>query len=172
MVRLIHVLLHSFVSRFSHCDVDRDPRQFNRETICLLLYEAFLQISYLMFTGLHLLRRTKILIYTDLCQKPAFCLIALFVNLYVLSEVANILFPDFHFFFQLFRVPNLVMELYLNYDCDIYSTNVFEELCKLLSKVKLVKQRTKIYLFSPPVLLHCDLTTYSCMACTLSNIVR
>ena len=36
---------------------------------------------------------------------------------------------------QLFRVPNLVMELYLNYDCDIYSTNVFEELCKLLSKV-------------------------------------
>lgn len=35
---------------------------------------------------------------------------------------------------QLFRVPNLVMELYLNYDCDIYSTNVFEELCKLLSK--------------------------------------
>ena len=37
--------------------------------------------------------------------------------------------------FQLFRVPNLVMELYLNYDCDIYSTNVFEELCKLLSKV-------------------------------------
>ncbi|XP_027051374.1 Golgi-specific brefeldin A-resistance guanine nucleotide exchange factor 1-like [Pocillopora damicornis] len=35
---------------------------------------------------------------------------------------------------QLFRVPNLVMELYLNYDCDVYSTNVFEELCKLLSK--------------------------------------
>ena len=27
------------------------------------------------------------------------------------------------------------MELYLNYDCDVYSTNVFEELCKLLSKV-------------------------------------
>ncbi|XP_020603212.1 Golgi-specific brefeldin A-resistance guanine nucleotide exchange factor 1-like [Orbicella faveolata] len=26
------------------------------------------------------------------------------------------------------------MELYLNYDCDVYSTNVFEELCKLLSK--------------------------------------
>lgn len=39
------------------------------------------------------------------------------------------------FSLQLFRVPNLVMELYLNYDCDIYSTNVFEELCKLLSKV-------------------------------------
>lgn len=40
------------------------------------------------------------------------------------------------FWFQLFRVPNLVMELYLNYDCDVYSTNVFEELCKLLSKVR------------------------------------
>ncbi|EDO31538.1 predicted protein, partial [Nematostella vectensis] len=35
---------------------------------------------------------------------------------------------------QLFRVPNLVTELYLNYDCDLYSANVFEELCKLLSK--------------------------------------
>lgn len=31
------------------------------------------------------------------------------------------------------------MELYLNYDCDIYSTNVFEELCKLLSKVGIKK---------------------------------
>ena len=40
------------------------------------------------------------------------------------------------FWFQLFRVPNLVMELYLNYDCNVYSTNVFEELCKLLSKVR------------------------------------
>jgi len=28
------------------------------------------------------------------------------------------------------------MELYLNYDCNVYSTNVFEELCKLLSKVR------------------------------------
>lgn len=57
------------------------------------------------------------------------------VNLLVVINTFILLYP----FFQLFRVPNLVMELYLNYDCDIYSTNVFEELCKLLSKVGIKK---------------------------------
>ncbi|CAG9788533.1 unnamed protein product [Diatraea saccharalis] len=35
---------------------------------------------------------------------------------------------------QMFRIPGLCTELYLNYDCDIYCTNIFEELTKLLSK--------------------------------------
>ncbi|KAM3959628.1 LOW QUALITY PROTEIN: sec7 domain-containing protein garz [Aphomia sociella] len=35
---------------------------------------------------------------------------------------------------QLFRIPGLCAELYLNYDCDVYCMNVFEELTKLLSK--------------------------------------
>ena len=52
--------------------------------------------------------------------------------------VAGVCRPNVVFGFQLFRVPNLVTELYLNYDCDLYCTNVFEELCKLLSKVRLV----------------------------------
>ena len=38
---------------------------------------------------------------------------------------------------QLLRVPGLVTELYLNYDCDLYCTNLFEDLMKLLSKVRL-----------------------------------
>ena len=59
-----------------------------------------------------------------------------FFSLFFLSGVYHLLAYLYIFFsLQLFRVPNLVMELYLNYDCDIYSTNVFEELCKLLSKV-------------------------------------
>uniref|UniRef100_A0A158P6M8 SEC7 domain-containing protein n=1 Tax=Angiostrongylus cantonensis TaxID=6313 RepID=A0A158P6M8_ANGCA len=33
---------------------------------------------------------------------------------------------------QLWRIPGLVTELYLNYDCDLYCSNVFEELTKLL----------------------------------------
>ena len=57
-----------------------------------------------------------------------------FLNRCVPSSSLSIYLYIF-FSLQLFRVPNLVMELYLNYDCDIYSTNVFEELCKLLSKV-------------------------------------
>ena len=37
---------------------------------------------------------------------------------------------------QLLRIPGLVTELYLNYDCDLYCTNLFEDLMKLLSKVR------------------------------------
>jgi len=36
---------------------------------------------------------------------------------------------------QLLRIPGLVTELYLNYDCDLYCSNLFEDLMKLLSKV-------------------------------------
>nr|XP_032805808.1 Golgi-specific brefeldin A-resistance guanine nucleotide exchange factor 1 isoform X1 [Petromyzon marinus]XP_032805809.1 Golgi-specific brefeldin A-resistance guanine nucleotide exchange factor 1 isoform X1 [Petromyzon marinus]XP_032805810.1 Golgi-specific brefeldin A-resistance guanine nucleotide exchange factor 1 isoform X1 [Petromyzon marinus]XP_032805811.1 Golgi-specific brefeldin A-resistance guanine nucleotide exchange factor 1 isoform X1 [Petromyzon marinus] len=35
---------------------------------------------------------------------------------------------------QLWRIPGLVTELYINYDCDFYCSNLFEELTKLLSK--------------------------------------
>ncbi|KAI0212076.1 Golgi-specific brefeldin A-resistance guanine nucleotide exchange factor 1 [Lamellibrachia satsuma] len=35
---------------------------------------------------------------------------------------------------QLLRIPGLVTELYLNYDCDLYSSSLFEDLMKLLSK--------------------------------------
>ncbi|EDV25608.1 uncharacterized protein TRIADDRAFT_24514 [Trichoplax adhaerens] len=35
---------------------------------------------------------------------------------------------------QLCRLPNLVAELYINFDCETYSSNLFEELIKLLSK--------------------------------------
>jgi len=36
---------------------------------------------------------------------------------------------------QLLRIPGFVTELYINYDCDLYCTCLFEELMKLLSKV-------------------------------------
>ncbi len=36
---------------------------------------------------------------------------------------------------QLWRIPSLVTELYINYDCDFYCSNLFEDLTKLLSKV-------------------------------------
>lgn len=35
---------------------------------------------------------------------------------------------------QLWRIPGLVTELYINYDCDFYCSNLFEELTKLLAK--------------------------------------
>jgi len=36
---------------------------------------------------------------------------------------------------QIWRIPSFVTELYINYDCDFYSSNLFEDLTKLLSKV-------------------------------------
>lgn len=35
---------------------------------------------------------------------------------------------------QLWRIPGFVAELYVNYDCDLYATNLFEDLTKLMSK--------------------------------------
>ncbi|XP_076831313.1 Golgi-specific brefeldin A-resistance guanine nucleotide exchange factor 1 isoform X2 [Brachyhypopomus gauderio] len=35
---------------------------------------------------------------------------------------------------QLWRIPGFVTELYINYDCDFYCSNLFEDLTKLLSK--------------------------------------
>lgn len=35
---------------------------------------------------------------------------------------------------QLWKLPTFVTELYLNYDCDLFCSNLFEDLTKLLSK--------------------------------------
>ena len=35
---------------------------------------------------------------------------------------------------QLLRIPGVPAELYLNFDCEMYSSNLFEELTKMLSK--------------------------------------
>lgn len=37
---------------------------------------------------------------------------------------------------QLFKIPGMVTELFINYDCDLYSSNLFEDTTKLLSKVR------------------------------------
>ncbi len=36
---------------------------------------------------------------------------------------------------QLCHMPHLMAELYVNFDCGLYSSNVFENITKLLSKV-------------------------------------
>lgn len=38
---------------------------------------------------------------------------------------------------QLFRIPGFATELFVNYDCDLYCSNLFEDLTKLLSKYAL-----------------------------------
>lgn len=51
--------------------------------------------------------------------------------IYELKEIHHIALENLA---QMFRIPGLCTELYLNFDCDIYCVNVFEELAKLLSK--------------------------------------
>ncbi len=35
---------------------------------------------------------------------------------------------------RLYRLPGFLTQLYLNFDCDMYTSNVFEDLTKMLSK--------------------------------------
>lgn len=51
--------------------------------------------------------------------------------IYELKEIHHLALESL---IQFFRIQGLCTELYLNYDCDVYCMNVFEELTKLLSK--------------------------------------
>ena len=44
---------------------------------------------------------------------------------------------------RLFKVPGFITQLYFNYDCDMYTHNVFEDLIKMLSKVHQIQGSTR-----------------------------
>ncbi|KAL9961546.1 hypothetical protein ACROYT_G030504 [Oculina patagonica] len=90
------------------------------------LFTMALRVCFLLFEGL----RTHLKFQMEMFFKKLMDILALDLQS-VHYEKRELILDAIN---QLFRVPNLVMELYLNYDCDVYSTNVFEELCKLLSK--------------------------------------
>ncbi|NXE22437.1 GBF1 factor, partial [Ardeotis kori] len=74
---------------------------------------------------------------------------------------------------QLWRIPSLVTELYINYDCDYYCANLFEELTKLLSKnaFPVSGQLYTVHLLSLEALLTViDSIEAHCQAKVLSNI--
>lgn len=90
------------------------------------IFAADLQVSFLMFESL----RTNLKFQME---KYLTKLIEIVVSenqkvTYEHKEIAldNIL--------QLWRIPGFVNELYLNYDCDMYCTNLYEDLTKLLAK--------------------------------------
>ncbi|CAH0564253.1 unnamed protein product [Brassicogethes aeneus] len=92
----------------------------------LSVFAADLQVSFLMFESLRthlkfqLERYLTKLMEIVMSDSPKVT--------YEHKEIAldNIL--------QLWRVPGFVNELYLNYDCDMYCTNLYEDLTKLLAK--------------------------------------
>ncbi|KAL8186613.1 UNVERIFIED_CONTAM: G-box binding factor [Gekko kuhli] len=76
---------------------------------------------------------------------------------------------------QLWRIPGFVTELYINYDCDYYCANLFEDLTKLLSKnaFPVSGQLYTTHLLSLEALLTViDSTEAQCQAKVLSSICQ
>ncbi|XP_021101153.1 Golgi-specific brefeldin A-resistance guanine nucleotide exchange factor 1 isoform X6 [Heterocephalus glaber] len=76
---------------------------------------------------------------------------------------------------QLWRIPSFVTELYINYDCDYYCSNLFEDLTKLLSKnaFPVSGQLHTTHLLSLDALLTViDSTEAHCQAKVLNNLTQ
>lgn len=81
-------------------------------------------------------------LFTVLSIGGFYCLLKMYLTKLmdiIVSESSRILYEQreiaLESIVQMLRIPGLVTELYLNYDCDLYCTNLFEDLTKLLSKV-------------------------------------
>ncbi|XP_052751168.1 Golgi-specific brefeldin A-resistance guanine nucleotide exchange factor 1 [Galleria mellonella] len=99
------------------------------DTERISIFALDLQVSFLLFEALrfHLkfqmeafFKKIIEIISTDTTKA-----------IYELKEIHHLALESLA---QMFRIPGLCAELYLNYDCDIYCMNVFEEITKLLSK--------------------------------------
>lgn len=92
----------------------------------LSVFAADLQVSFLMFESLRTHLKFQLEFYLT---KLIDIIVSDSVKItYEHKELAldNIL--------QLWRIPGFVTELYLNYDCDMYCSNLYEDLTKLLAK--------------------------------------
>lgn len=92
----------------------------------LSVFAANLQVCFLMFESLRTHLKFQLELYlTKLIE------IVMSESLKVTYEHKEIALDNI---LQLWRVPGLVTELYINYDCDMYCTNLYEDLTKLLAK--------------------------------------
>lgn len=90
------------------------------------IFASDLQVSFLMFEALRTHLKFQLELYlTKLIE------IIVSDNVKVTYEHKEIALDNI---LQLWRIPGFVTELYLNYDCDMYCTNLFEDLTKLLAK--------------------------------------
>ncbi|XP_053611208.1 Golgi-specific brefeldin A-resistance guanine nucleotide exchange factor 1 isoform X2 [Plodia interpunctella] len=93
------------------------------------IFALDLQVSFLLFEAL----RFHLKYQMEAFFKKIIEIISVDTTkaIYELKEIHNLALESLC---QMFRIPGLCTELYLNYDCDIYCTNIFEELTKLLSR--------------------------------------
>lgn len=92
----------------------------------LSLFAAALRVSFLLFESMRSHLKFQLEMYLTRLSEI------------VVSESPKVTYDQreiaLESIVQLWRIPGLVTELYLNYDCDLYCSNLFEELTKLLSK--------------------------------------
>ncbi|XP_075980104.1 sec7 domain-containing protein garz [Anticarsia gemmatalis] len=93
------------------------------------IFALDLQVSFLLFEAL----RTHLKFQMEAFFKKIIEIISADTTkaIYELKEIHHLALESLA---QIFRIPGLCAELYLNYDCDVYCLNIFEELAKLLSK--------------------------------------
>ncbi|XP_047109298.1 Golgi-specific brefeldin A-resistance guanine nucleotide exchange factor 1 isoform X1 [Schistocerca piceifrons] len=92
----------------------------------LSIFAAVLQVSFLLFESLRTHLKFQLELYLSRLMD-----IIIATSQKISFEQKEMALESI---VQLWRIPGLVTELYLNYDCDLYSPNLFEDLTKLLSK--------------------------------------
>uniref|UniRef100_A0A3Q0RF72 Golgi-specific brefeldin A-resistance guanine nucleotide exchange factor 1 n=1 Tax=Amphilophus citrinellus TaxID=61819 RepID=A0A3Q0RF72_AMPCI len=100
---------------FQLLSVDRMNLYASSIRVCFLLFESMR--VHLKFQLEMYLKKLMDIITSENIKMP-----------YEMKEVA------LEALVQLWRIPSFVTELYINYDCDFYCSNLFEDLTKLLSK--------------------------------------
>lgn len=100
------------------------------------IFAANLQVCFLLFESLRFHLKFQLENYliklTDIIGSE---------NTRITYEIRELALDNL---FQLLRVPGFAAELYINYDCDLYCTNIFENITKLLSKNALSAASTPV----------------------------
>ncbi|KAM9848105.1 Golgi-specific brefeldin A-resistance guanine nucleotide exchange factor 1 [Aulostomus maculatus] len=140
---------------FQLLSVDRMNLYASSIRVCFLLFESMRM--HLKFQLEMYLKRLMDIITSENIKMP-----------YEMKEMA------LEALVQLWRIPSFVTELYINYDCDFYCSNLFEDLTKLLSKnaFPVSGQLYTTHLLSLEALLTViDSTEAHCQAKVLNNTI-
>lgn len=92
----------------------------------LTIFAANIQVCFLLFESLRSNLKFQLEYYLTKISE-----IVVSENIRILYETRELALDNL---LQLWRIPGFAAELYINYDCDLYCTNLFEDLTKLLSK--------------------------------------
>lgn len=102
----------------------------------LTIFASDLQVCFLLFESLRSHLKFQLEYYLGLLSD-----IIGSENLKMAYEVRELALENI---LQLWRIPGFAAELFVNYDCDLYCTNLFENLTKLLSKTTLWSYNTQM----------------------------